>query len=617
MQISRTLPINETFFQSLRTQLLALLGLVLVIALVIIAASIYGFVYATEQDAWQGRQAEAAENAGERISGLLQRTQDILAFMSVLDTEEHAQGIVDQLIDQNPSLQEIILLDAEGNILATANRDAEVLANLFTIPQSNWFLQARDGDPYLSSLQFTSRNEPYVIAAIPTPNGGAAAGRLRLDVLADVVADIQFGDTGRVYLTNTEGQVLAHTDFDVVLASTTIQGQAELDEILQARNFEWAGIYNNFEGQSVVGATADVALTDWIVITEIAQSEAFANSRSALLLMSAITGLFLLVVMTLMTRFLNRLVFKPLDNLQAGAQKIEHGELAYQVEISRHDEMGRVTEAFNSMVSTLQERNQERETLIHELQVQTRLARDSARLKSEFLSTMSHELRTPLNAIEGFTSIMLGNMGVDLSAQARGMTERVSTNSKRLLQLINDFLDLSRIESGRLELVQAPISPAAMAERWKTELGVLAENKGLDFVVNIDPALPNIVYGDEEALNKVTINLLSNAFKFTREGVVALNLESVGNQWTIEVSDTGIGIPPHAREYIFDEFRQVDGTSKRQYGGTGLGLAIVHKLTRAMGGTVSIQSEVGEGSTFTITLPLHQQQATQVKEVLA
>lgn len=246
----------------------------------------------------------------------------------------------------------------------------------------------------------------------------------------------------------------------------------------------------------------------------------------------------------------------------------------------------------------------ERERLIQELRVANRLAQENVRLKSEFLATMSHELRTPLNAIEGFTSIMLGHMGIELDPRARSMLERVSANSRRLLHLINDFLDLSRIESGRLELAHQPISPRELAAKWQGAISILAEEKHLGFDVFVDPAIPEVIYGDEEAISKVALNLLSNAIKFTQEGKVSLSLLRQADEWSIVVADTGIGIPPHAREFIFDEFRQVDQSSKRLYGGTGLGLAIVQKMTRAMGGTVTLKSEVGRGSTFTVTLPM-------------
>lgn len=247
----------------------------------------------------------------------------------------------------------------------------------------------------------------------------------------------------------------------------------------------------------------------------------------------------------------------------------------------------------------------ERKRLIKELQAAKRLADENSRLKSEFLSTMSHELRTPLNAIDGFTGIILNKIGgTDYNAKTENYLNRIRSNSRRLLQLINDFLDLSRVEAGRLELANQPFAPREIAKKWESEIGVLAEKKGLTFEVVIDDKLPETLYGDEESISKIAINLLGNAIKFTETGSVKLSLTSDDETWSIAIEDTGIGIAPHAREFIFEEFRQVDQTSKRKYGGTGLGLAIVQKYTRAMGGTVTVKSEQGQGSTFTVSLPL-------------
>jgi signal transduction histidine kinase len=256
-------------------------------------------------------------------------------------------------------------------------------------------------------------------------------------------------------------------------------------------------------------------------------------------------------------------------------------------------------------ISEQKRRAEEREQLIRDLQAAKRLAEENSRLKSEFLSTMSHELRTPLNAIEGFTSVVLRRMGgAEFNQKTEDYLTRVHSNSRRLLSLINDFLDLSRVEAGRLELASQPFDPAQLARRWQSEIGVLAEKKGLTFDCQIAPDLPTPMYGDEEAISKVAINLLSNAIKFTEQGGVSLHISHTPTEWEITVSDTGIGIPPHAREFVFEEFRQVDQSSRRKYGGTGLGLAIVQKYTRSMGGSVSLKSEVGQGSTFVVTLPL-------------
>jgi signal transduction histidine kinase len=232
------------------------------------------------------------------------------------------------------------------------------------------------------------------------------------------------------------------------------------------------------------------------------------------------------------------------------------------------------------------------------------LAREMVRVKSEFMSTMSHELRTPLNAITGFCGIMLEGMGGEIDEDATHMLERIQSNSERLLGLINQVLDLAKIEADRIDLMWVAFSPRELANRWKSQVQVLAEKKGLSFEVTVDPTLPETIFGDPDRISQIAINLLSNAFKFTEQGGVQLYIRSADDTWQIEVQDTGTGIPPHALNYIFDEFRQLDGSSTRVYGGSGLGLAIVRKLCLLMNGTVRVTSTLGEGSIFTVTLPL-------------
>jgi signal transduction histidine kinase len=232
------------------------------------------------------------------------------------------------------------------------------------------------------------------------------------------------------------------------------------------------------------------------------------------------------------------------------------------------------------------------------------LAQESARLKSEFLNTMSHELRTPLNAITGFTGIMLGGMGGEIDEDAEYMLERIDSNGKRLLTLINDVLDIAKIEAGRLEVVWEPISIPNLISQWNSTIEPLSRNKGLSFQSRVEADMPPTLYGDAERLTQIATNLLSNAIKFTHAGAIELVVKRMESSWQIVVTDTGIGIPPHALHYIFEEFRQIDGSTRRSYGGSGLGLAIVRNLCRVMEGTVDVQSELNKGSTFTVTLPL-------------
>lgn len=240
----------------------------------------------------------------------------------------------------------------------------------------------------------------------------------------------------------------------------------------------------------------------------------------------------------------------------------------------------------------------------HELGLARRQAEQANVMKSQFLATMSHELRTPLTAIMGYTEIQLAGMAGDLTPEQINYQERVLANAEHLLGLINDVLDLSKIEAGRMELVHRPFNVQSWVEEIVSQNKVLAEAKGLDFEVELEAQMPETVVGDAARIKQIAINLVSNAIKFTDVGSVKMQVgRNDIETWKLVVSDTGVGIPVHAQDTIFEEFRQVDNTSTRRHGGTGLGLAIVRKLALLMGGTIRVKSELGKGSTFTMILP--------------
>jgi signal transduction histidine kinase len=237
-------------------------------------------------------------------------------------------------------------------------------------------------------------------------------------------------------------------------------------------------------------------------------------------------------------------------------------------------------------------------------EVERKRAEESDKAKSQFLANMSHELRTPLNAIIGYDEAMLGGLAGDFSTQQTKLLGHIQFNSRRLLGLINDILDLSKIESGSLQVFLAPMSPRKVVRESIESLRSLADQKNIYLNVNISDDVPEIVLGDASKMQQILINLLSNAIKFTEEGGVTVDVSSADQtHWQLKVADTGIGMPPDASSTIFEPFHQLDSTDKRKYKGTGLGLSITKRLVERLGGRVEVNTELGKGSTFVVRLP--------------
>ncbi|MDZ5460936.1 response regulator [Azohydromonas lata] len=231
---------------------------------------------------------------------------------------------------------------------------------------------------------------------------------------------------------------------------------------------------------------------------------------------------------------------------------------------------------------------------------------EASRYKTEFLANMSHELRTPLNSALILTKLLSENREGNLTAEQVKYAQAVFDANNDLLVLINDILDLSKIEAGHADLSAEPITLADLLERKRITFEPMTRQKGLRLTVDMAPGAPAQLVGDRQRLQQVLRNLLANAVKFTDRGEVALRVEAAegGTRVRFAVRDTGIGIAREQQEVIFEAFRQADGSTSRKYGGTGLGLSIARELARRMGGDITLQSEPGRGSTFTLELPV-------------
>lgn len=226
-------------------------------------------------------------------------------------------------------------------------------------------------------------------------------------------------------------------------------------------------------------------------------------------------------------------------------------------------------------------------------------------MKSRFVSMVSHELRTPLNAIIGYADMLLEAVYEPLNDGQKGVVQRILSNTNRQLNIVNDLLDRAQMEAGRLILRSEPFSPAALLDDLYGMMNTIAQAKDLRLIIRLEPDMPATLYGDHQRLHQILVNLANNAIKFTDRGIIGVRLyRPDAAHWAMDVVDTGKGIEPEAQKFIFDPFRQVDGTATRSHKGVGLGLSIVRDLVSLMKGEIKVTSTLGKGSTFTIVLPL-------------
>ena len=339
--------------------------------------------------------------------------------------------------------------------------------------------------------------------------------------------------------------------------------------------------------------------------------KAINRNRAILITAALVTAILAMVASYVIVRYI---VVKPLKHLQDVSNAIAAGVLHIRSQIQTGDEFEELSHAFNRMLhnlvamqQTLREVNGDLDRKVDELAQANLSLHELNRVKSDFLATVSHELRTPLNSIIGFSEILSDEP--DLKDQQRKFLGNIQTSGRMLLSMINDILDMAKIESGRMTIHLEEFSIQDLADVVTNQLRPMASKKKIDFQVEIAQRIP-ILIQDQVKLRQVIFNLLSNAIKFTYDhGLVTLKMFTEGHLLVIKVVDNGVGIAQEDQELIFEKFRQGRRSNReavltREHEGTGLGLSIVREFCRLMGGEVGLESRLGEGSTFTVRLPL-------------
>jgi signal transduction histidine kinase/CheY-like chemotaxis protein len=408
-------------------------------------------------------------------------------------------------------------------------------------------------------------------------------------------------DAALVQLQHNRTELLdrAQQDIEALLLAVETHDAAVIAEMPETME-ELEGQLDQLDADTDALLARDLNLSTGAVTTHI---------RRGIYSVAGLVGLVILLFL-LAQIMLRRQIVRPITMVAQAASEVAGGDLDQTVQVTNTDEIGSLQQAFNTMVRSLREQRaalEQHATNLAQAATEAQEARaaveQASELKSQFLANMSHELRTPLNAIINFARILSSGLRGPVNEGQLDYLDRVRQSGEHLLGLINDILDISKIEAGRMELFKEQVRVGELVQSvMATALG-LTKGKPIELRQEIAPDLP-IVEADRTRIRQILLNLLSNAAKFTDTGVITVQASRADEQLILSVSDTGIGIAPEHLDAIFEEFRQIDGGSDRRYEGTGLGLAICRRLVDLHGGRLWVESTPGVGSTFAFSLPI-------------
>ncbi len=437
--------------------------------------------------------------------------------------------------------------------------------------------------------------------------GGVSVAVVSLSFIQDVVSGIRLGSSGRAYVVDSQGFAIAHPNRRLVSQVTDLSSLPQVRSALSGpTTTARATTAHDLRGNAVLTAYHRIQPYGWSVFVEQPTAEAFAPIYQSLF----VTGLLLLVALIpalLLSVFFARRMVRPIRTLHVAAKQIGSGTWDRRIDIRTGDELEELAETFNQMAARLRESYNSLEQQVadrtRELGDAITQLEAASRHKSDFLANMSHELRTPLNAIIGFSEVLLERMFGEINAKQKEYLQDILSSGRHLLSLINDILDISKVEAGRMELQAAPTDIRFVLQNAVSLVRERATRQGISVGLDVDASVGTIE-ADERRVKQILFNLLSNALKFTpAAGRVMLTAIRIDDAVQISVRDTGIGIKREDQDRIFEEFQQA-GPGKAVEG-TGLGLALAKRFVEMHGGRIWVDSVVGTGSAFTFTLPLH------------
>jgi signal transduction histidine kinase len=514
-----------------------------------------------------------------------------------------------------PGITEAAVVSIDGIALAHISRSRAVAADAKrNFSGSAAFQQALHGQSYFGPVYFARESEPYMTVALPIERyAGRVVGVLQTEVnlkyVWEVISAIKQGRAGYAYAVTRAGDLIAHPDMSMVLQHRKV---TQLDQVKAA--FEpalgvarpKAVVATNLSGDRVFSSYALIPMLDWAIIVEQPVGEAYEPLYASMLRTSSLL-LVGLVVALLASLFVARRVLGPLELLRKGTERIGGGDLDFRLNIKTSDEIEVLADEFNKMTERLSEAYTGLEHKVAERTVALTIANEKLeeanKHKSKFLANVNHELRTPVSAIIGYGRLILRETEGKIPPLQKENLQDLLNNAERLLVQIDSLLDFAKIEAGKIEVHVEPVTIQEVVYGAISTIEPTLDKNVVRLICDI-PSDIATVYTDRDKLRQIILNLVGNAAKFTDRGEIKISACQENGDFKIAVADTGIGIDQVDINRIFEEFDRGRLSSDGAYRGTGLGLAIVKGLVEVLGGRVIAESEVGKGSTFTVTLPV-------------
>jgi signal transduction histidine kinase len=572
----------------------------------------------------QREKASAAVGAIEQFTRELERDVGTALYPLEVPLDRRYRDFL-RVLNQVPWLTKLVYIDPTGTVRIRHSLDAPDFPPGFAEGRgadrssAPVFVKPKVDQPYFSRVFLVNGSEPHMKMALRAASGGVVVADITLKLIRDVISGIKVGKAGLAYAVDSEGDLIIHPDPTLLLQGTNLAYLPQVKAALGATGGGMSGeitVGRDPSGGKVLTATRSIPSLGWHVFVEQPLGEAFAPRYSSIFrtIILLIVGLALACLVSLV---LARRMVTPIETLQVGAARIGGGDLDHTIQVRTGDELQALAEEFNRMTAQLresyaglekkvEERTRDLNVALAQLEEKGRELETVSRHKSEFLANMSHELRTPLNAIIGFSEVLQEQMSGELNEAQMGYVGDVLEAGQHLLSLINDILDLSKIEAGRMELDLGNVSVPQALKSGLTMHGERAERNGITLTLAVGPEVGSI-RADERKVRQVIFNLLSNAVKFTPPGGhVDVSACVADGMVEVAVADTGPGIAREDHEQIFEEFQQARGFSHGSREGTGLGLTLSRQFIELHGGRLWVESEQGAGSTFRFTLPLEQ-----------